>query len=287
MKSIDSPGTRPAPAKINVRLEILGVRSDGFHEVRTIMCPIGLFDEVTIGPAQAGITVTTNRDDIPLDSRNVAYQAAALFADRAGVSRGIAIHLEKSIPVGAGLGGGSSDAAAVLLLLNELAGTGYSQADLMKMGESLGSDVPFFFGGGPALATGRGERLAPMHLSPAFWVALVMPSFSVSTAWAYAEHRHSGKRALFPLEKEIDLQALGPAVLVNDLERPVGGRFSEIGAIKEALIGCGSWGALMSGSGSTVFGIFFQKGQALTARSRLKANYAGRDWRVAVVPALL
>ena len=181
------------PAKVNVRFEIVGKRTEGYHEIRSIMCPVGLFDEVTVRPAQEGIAITTNSDGIPVDSRNLAYQAVALFAERADLSGGVAVHLEKRIPVGAGLGGGSSDAAAVLLLLNELTQAGYSRADVMAMGASLGSDVPFFCRSGPARATGRGELIEPIRLSPAFWVVLVMPSFSVSTAWAYGVYRHTEK----------------------------------------------------------------------------------------------
>ena len=287
MKLIDKSGTRSAPAKVNVRLEILGTRTDGYHEIRSIMCPVGLFDDVTVSPAIEGIAITVNGDILPLDSRNLAYQAAALFAERATLANGVAIHLEKRIPVGAGLGGGSSDAAAVLSLLNELAEAGYSRDDLMDMGASLGSDVPFFCGSGPALATGRGEQIAPIRLSPSFWAVLVMPSFSVSTAWAYSAYCHSEKESTFAFGEEVDLLAQGRELLRNDLEEAVGERFSEIGEIKEALGGCGAWGSLMSGSGSTVFGIFLKERQAREAQRRIQADCGERRWKVAVVPALV
>ncbi len=287
MNSIDSAATRRAPAKVNLRLEILGKRTDGYHEIRSIMCPVGLFDVVTVRPGHKGFTITANRQTIPLDSTNLAWRAAALFAEKTRLSQGLAIHLEKNIPVGAGLGGGSSDAAAVLHMLNELTGSKYSQAELVTMAATLGSDIPFFCGSGPALAVGRGEQLSPVTLSPPFWVLLVMPPFSVSTAWAYDEYQGVDREPGVFAAKELDLLAAGPDILVNDLEEAVICHFGEIGAMKEVLTKCGAWGSLMSGSGSTVFGIFFEEGQARKTERRLRAEYAEYHWETAVVPALI
>ena len=210
-----------------------------------------------------------------------------LFAKRALASLGARIHLEKNIPVGAGLGGGSSDAAAVLLLLNELTAAGYSRADPMKMGASVGSDVPFFCGGGPALAAGRGEQLTSLTIAPPFWVVLVTPAFSVSTAWAYNAYQGRDKKSDFPKTGEIDIQSCGPGILLNDLEPVVTSHYPELDLIKEGLSTCGAWGSLMAGSGSTVFGVFLDKGRAQEAQARFKTDYRKRNWAVRVAPALV
>jgi 4-diphosphocytidyl-2-C-methyl-D-erythritol kinase len=248
---------------------------------------VGLFDAVTVSLGGNGIALSANTKTVPTDSENLAHRAAALFNERAGMSRGVAIHLEKSIPVGAGLGGGSSDAAAVLLLLNEMTGAGYSSAELVKIGALLGSDVPFFCGTGPALATGRGERLAPLTVSPPFWVVLVTPGFFVSTAWAYNAYQGKRKRSSFPKTRALNMQTYGPRILVNDLEPVVTNRYQELYRIKEALSKCDPWGSLMSGSGSTVFGIFFDEGRAHEAQERIRADYGKHNWTVMAVPALV
>jgi 4-diphosphocytidyl-2-C-methyl-D-erythritol kinase len=252
------------------------------------MCPVGLFDQVTVASAVApGIVVTANTRDIPWDETNLAHRAASLFAETMDSPLPVAIHLEKNIPPGAGLGGGSSNAAAVLLLLNEITEAGFSLDQLTAMAASLGSDVPFFCLQHAALATGRGERLRPVSLRPPFWVVLVMPSLAVSTAWAYQSFRVGRTNKAVSLPHAIDLRACEADFLFNDLESVVLARYPELHGVKEALLDQGAWGSLLSGSGSTVFGVFFERDAALEAQENLCMTYADRSWRVAAVPGLV
>lgn len=251
------------------------------------MCPIGLYDSITVSPATADIVITSNSSHIPLDSGNLAFQAAALLMKKGFLSTGAAINLEKQIPVGGGLGGGSSDAATVLSLLNDLAALGYSRTDLMAMAGELGSDIPFFLCNSPAWATGRGEVLSSLVIEPEFWVVLVTPPFSVSSAWAYQQWQGKERRAPRAYSPRIDLLAEGTSLLVNDLEKVVMSHYPEIGAIKDALNQGGAWGSLMSGSGSTVFGIFFSEDSAWELHERLLADHRRNGWTVSVVPALV
>jgi len=253
------------------------------------MCPVGLFDYVTIAPAPAGITVTADTRSIPWDETNLAYQAAQCFADALGSPLSVSIHLEKHIPDGAGLGGGSSDAAAVLMLLNTLSGAECSLKDLMIMGASLGSDVPFFCLEGAALATGRGEILSRRVLFSSFWIVLIVPPFSISTPWAYQQVRLSLNEKPERLEfgNAIDLKAIGPSLLHNDLERAVMASYPEIDFIKQVLQKHGAWGSLMTGSGSAVFGIFFEEREALKAGATMQKKYADKGWTIIAAPALI
>ena len=276
-----------APAKINIRLEILSKREDGYHEIRTIMCGVGLYDVVFLSKGEAGIKTTSNSSQIPLDSNNLANKAAYSFINKAKIFGGLDIHLEKHIPVAAGLGGGSSDAAAVMKGLNELYALEYSQPELIRLGAEIGADVPFFFSAGPVLATGKGEKLSSVDLSPPFLVLLVTPRLTVSTAWAYSRFKGRSGDKLIDFAKKIDLLKVGQEIFYNDLESVVIPAYPEIAAIKEILIKLGSWGSLMSGSGPTVFGVFFDETAAKRAEKKLLKDYGSRNWRVAVAKALL
>jgi len=276
-----------APAKINLRLEVLSTRQDGYHEIKSIICPIKLYDLVTIFSSDQEIRLTSDTDNIPLDGNNLAYQAATLLIQKAKISKGVRIHIKKSIPVASGLGGGSSDAAAVMKGINELYQLNYSQSELIKWGSEIGADVPFFLFPGPALATGIGEKLTPIQITPPFWTLLVTPSKPVSTAWAYSQFKGNLRKGTFAISEKIDLLEIGNDLLYNDLEGVVTKYLPEVDEIKRVLSKQGAWGSLMSGSGPTVFGIFFDEKKAKKVEKELLRNYQDRGWKISIAEALV
>ncbi len=266
-----------APAKVNLFLRVLGKRPDGYHEIFSLMQPVSLYDEIEISVSDGdGIEVASDSPDAPGGSENLAYRAASLFLERAGLRKRVSIGIKKRIPVGAGLGGGSSDAASVIMALNGLSGAGFPDRELMEMGARLGSDVPFFFLKGPALARGRGEVLERVNLPPLYYV-LINPGFHVPTAWVYSSLRLTKKGEnnilLYSSEVFADREGLKKA-LSNDLEAVTIGRYPEISALKEKLTGAGASGALMSGSGPTVFGVFHSREDAERAYRTLESKVA-------------
>ncbi len=273
-----------SPAKINLVLEILGKRADGYHELRTLMCPVSLHDTVRIRIDKEGIFVRCKAPGVPEDASNLAWRAAAAFC-RALETRGKAslpgarIVLEKRIPVGGGLGGGSSNAASVLMGLNRLAGGPLTVSELAALAANLGADVPFFLLGKPALASGIGDRLVAFHGLAPYAVLIVDPGFSISTAAVYANLNLAltkcGKRHKNFAFREIRFEAAHH--LCNDLETVVLPRYPVIAAIKKALMENGAQGALMSGSGACVFGLFEDAADARRAFRRLSKS--GR-WRI-------
>lgn len=257
--------TLKAPAKINLRLEVLGKRPDGYHEVRMLMVAISVYDTLRLEKIERGIRLSC--PGLPEGPENLAWKAADAFFRATGVKGGIAISLEKYIPSAAGLGGGSSDAATVLEGLDQLYQTGVGTARLREIGATLGSDIPFFFGGAaPAWATGRGEIITPLEadLAPV-GVVLINPGIPVSTPEVYRALSAPplDEKALTALRREsIDTRlpasligAEGREFLRNDLERVVFTRYPVIERIKERLLEAGASAALMSGSGSSVFGL--------------------------------
>ena len=275
--------TLNAPAKINWFLKVLGLRDDGFHEIRSLIQKITLYDRLTFMPADT-LSIETDTQ-IPLED-NLIYKAAVLLQKKCGIDAGAVIGLEKTIPMGAGLGGGSSDAAAALLGLNELWSLGLATEKLSVLAEQLGSDVPFFLHGPISFISGRGENIVPRNALKTLNILLVKPSFDISTAWAYKKYSHmcsaeilvAGETAL-ALYYNDDLELTKKAGKVNniehfirnieraepgditdnvynDLERVVIESFPVIAEIKERLCEQGAAFALMSGSGSTVFGVF-------------------------------
>ena len=241
-----------APAKINLSLRILGKRPDGFHELETLMAPIGLADTIEVSHGTGhGITLTCNDPELPTDSNNLCVKAAEAFRIATGLDHGIAITLLKRIPHGAGLGGGSSDAAAVLKGLNELFDEPLVNEEFHQIAASLGSDVPFFLTSGPAWCRGRGEILEEVSALPKRNLLLIKPPFPVPTAWAYkkyADLKESGKLLTQP-----EKQFLGDVEIVNDLEAPVFHKYLLLPVMK-------TWlrekpaveAAFMTGSGSTM-----------------------------------
>lgn len=249
--------TRQAKAKINLTLDILGKRDDGYHEVEMVMQSIALADIVTIQDA-ATITVETDIAELADDRTNLAYRAAELLRDTYAVDRGAAIRIAKKIPLAAGLAGGSSDAAAVLLGLNELWQLNRPMEELLVLGAQLGSDVPFCMIGGTMVASGRGEILAEAPALPAYPLILVKPPIGVSTAAAYGGYR-ADKVAVHPrADAMIDAITAGETSRIfqamgNVLETVTIPLHPEIDTIKQALLDAGAEQAMMSGSGPTVF----------------------------------
>lgn len=234
------------------------------------MQKISLYDEIELMLSpRKGISVTTDDPSIPGDERNLAYQAARKILEIAHISTGVVIHIKKNIPAGAGLGGGSSNAAAVLKGLNKLLCCKLTSSSLKKLGITLGADVPFFlYTKNTARAGGIGERLSPVTLERPLWFILLYPGFSVATAWAYRNYNlltNKVKHIKLPSSIRDIKQVL--LYLVNDLEQAVLGQYPEIKKIKNDLIKAGAYGSLMSGSGSSVFGIFPDEKRAQKALS--------------------
>lgn len=250
-----------APAKINLSLDVLSKRDDGYHEVSMIMTMIDLADRLEMRELPGdSIVISSQAGYIPLDEKNLAFQAARLIKERYRVSKGVYIHLDKKIPVSAGLAGGSSDAAAALRGLNRLWQLHISNQELRELGAELGSDVPFCVSGGTAIATGRGERLEFIQALPACWVVLAKPPIKVSTADVYrqlklngADDRNRTQQVLAAIQAG-DYSGVCDA-LGNRLEDVTLRLYPEVNQLKSMMLRLGADGALMSGSGPTVFGL--------------------------------
>lgn len=260
------------PAKLNIHLSITGRRPDGYHELLSVMVPVSLTDsiEVALSPEE-GIGLSCSGIPVPEDETNLAWRAARAFLSRAGLRRGVSIHIHKRIPVAAGLGGGSSDAAAVLLGLGKLFPGRLRAADFHETALSLGADVPFFLSSVPSLARGIGEELESLDYWPDLCYVLVKPPVEVSTAWVYGQ---LGIRLTEP-EKDSIFKALNLDtfsifdLLKNDLEHVTESRFPVVTHIKQALMKAGAEGALMTGSGPTVFGVFQERSEAEEASQKI------------------
>ncbi len=252
--------TTVARAKINLTLDVLGKRPDGYHEVEMVMQTIELHDVLEFTLSGRDITLTIEGANLNPGPDNLVRRAAELIRRRGKIRTGVKIRLAKAIPVAAGLGGGSSDAAAALLALNELWEIGLSLSELMFLGEQLGSDVPFCLLGGTALAKGRGEQLERLPACPHLGLVLVKPQFSVSTACVYQGYtpgpavNRPNNRAMADAIKKKDIGGIAQN-LANALESVTIKMYPEVARIKEELIRAGALGALMSGSGPTVFGL--------------------------------
>lgn len=261
-----------APAKLNVGLRVTGKREDGYHELITIMVPVALYDLVELSPCDQGINLEVSGYPVPADSENLAFRAAQAFFGCSGIKGGVEIGLRKEIPVAAGLGGGSSDAAATLLGLNAMWGRPLDDRSLAGLAVGLGADVPFFLMGKPALARGIGELLEPIDKWPELWYVIVTPPIEVSTAWVYRSLKIglTSRNLAFNIP---DFEATPFEVagfLINDLEAVTAAHFPVITRIKALLLDAGAEGALMSGSGPSVYGIFKTEEKAGRARERLE-----------------
>jgi 4-diphosphocytidyl-2-C-methyl-D-erythritol kinase len=273
-------------AKINLHLEVLEKRPDGYHEIQTLMQRVDLSDEMEIHPGGQGIRLIPEGEAVPPGMDNLACQAARLFCREAGIPEQLEIRIRKRIPVGAGLGGGSGNAAAVLAALNNFFQTGLNADLLMQLGARLGADIPFFLFLKPALARGKGERLSPVSVPEGLGFLLLIPPFRISTAWSYEtfDRLTGGKRKEgTPLSASYETLADLLAILKNDLEIPALSRYPEIGWMKEELLRRGARGALMTGSGPVTFGIFPSKEETEEA---LKKLVLPQGWKADICSAL-
>lgn len=279
MKSLECK----APAKVNYRLDVLRRRPDGYHDLRMIMQRIDLCDDIRVSLSDTpGVRVSCGKDGVPDGPGNIAWRAAEALLKLSGQSVGIDIVIAKKIPVAAGLGGGSSDCATVLMAVNELLGLHLSDDQLMEVGVKLGADVPFFIFKKTALAEGIGERLTAVDAAPA-WIVIVNPNLAVSTAWVYQNLQLTGGKNDAIIPRFYGNVAEICAILDNDLEKVTIGKFPVIDQIKKRLIEAGAAGSLMSGSGSTVFGVFAEEASARKAAETLSSE---SDWFVAAVQTL-
>jgi 4-diphosphocytidyl-2-C-methyl-D-erythritol kinase len=269
-----------SPAKVNLRIEILKKREDGYHEIETILQKISLHDTLHFSlKKEKGVTITTDHPNLPVGKDNLVYKAVESMLKVSGYKGGVHIQIEKRIPLGAGLGGGSSNAATTLKALNQLLELRVSKKRLMEMGLEIGADVPFFFLEGAAMGSGIGERLKKIEL-PALWYVLIYPNFEVSTRWAYQNFVLTNQRIHFNLQKFIKTPEGISRILLNHLEEVVSKKYPQIDIMKKILCSGGAMGTLMTGSGPTVFGIFSEEKGATEAYGRIEELVKRRGWIV-------
>ena len=262
-----------APAKLNISLEVFGKRPDGYHDIRSVMVPVSLYDEISVEETGEGIAIEVEGGSAPSDASNTCHKAARIFMERAGAPRGVRISIRKRIPAEAGLGGGSSDAAATLKGL--LAVTGFAPPGelLLSMAAAVGADVPFFMCGRPALVEGLGERVTPLSWPVPFCALIVKPAFGLSTREGYEKLRREPgvppRRGAVPDFRSWDdlVSAVG-----NDFERAWADDRPEIGEIRRDLLAAGAAAAGMTGSGSAIYGLYRDEETAREAQGALSRN---------------
>lgn len=266
-----------AYAKINLTLDITGKRADGYHLLRMVMQSVSLCDRLILTAGEPGIGVHCDRSDVPCDEANIAYQAASAFFAYAGIKPGVTIDIKKTIPSQAGLGGGSADAAAVLLALNKMCRTDYSKEVLCKIGVQVGADVPFCILRGTALAERIGEKLTVLPALPPCKIVICKPPVGVNTKQAYAladaesRNMQDDTAQMLTAIRSADLHAVA-ANLGNEFERVM--HLEEVTRIQHVMKSMGALGACMTGSGSAVFGIFEDNPKACACKDALKADYS-------------
>lgn len=270
------------PAKINLWLEVIRKREDGYHELSSLMMPIGVYDRIGIELRPGGdeISLECGHALVPDDSRNLAWRAARDFLAASGLKADVHIDIEKNIPVGAGLGGGSADAGAVLLALNKLFREPLSLERLKELAVKLGADVPFFLLRQPALATGIGEKLERVFGLPDYPIVLLKPPLTVATGWVYQSLKLTRSRSCISLSRLLASPWGLSDVMENDLESVTLDAYPLLIRLKEWLLAQGALAALMSGSGPTVFGVFPDSGHA----KRVEA-LAREEWQECWVAA--
>ncbi len=276
--------TMSAPAKINLSLDITGKLESGYHTLEMILQTISLRDEILLWKRADGIEITCDHPEVPVGSGNICDKAAKAFFRKTGIQAGVKIEIHKRIPIGAGLAGGSTNAAAVLKGLNALYETRLTQEALLDLGLQCGADVPFCLTGGTCLAKGIGEKLTVLPTFSGVPIVLIMPEFSVSTAWVYQNYR------LDDPVKRPDTQTILSAIRHGDIEKVAREmrnvlesvttvKYPEIEGIKRDLKKSGALGSMMSGSGPSVFGLFADEQQARQAFEMLKNQYC-HTWLV-------
>jgi 4-diphosphocytidyl-2-C-methyl-D-erythritol kinase len=278
-----------AHAKINLDLRVLGTRPDGFHELRTVFQALALHDTIECVPRIGPFAIQCATAGVPLDRSNLVWRAAEVLwrsLRRPGAAKDVLMRLHKRIPLQGGLGGGSTDAAATLVALAHAWRVPLRPNQLVDVAATLGADVPFFLSGGTALGLGRGDEIYPLADLPRHWVVLLIPGFGVATVDAYEWYDAERDPARGPMVREAQYVP-GPwpsraAQMINDLEAPIARHHPEIEQMKTALRRAGALAAAMSGSGSTVFGLFQKRSDAAVAVERL----SGSGWRVILTESL-
>ena len=269
-----------SPAKVNLRLEILRKREDGYHEIKTILQKISLQDTLYFSLRKGkGVSIKADSPNLPTGKANLVYKAVRSMMIESGYRGGIRVDIKKRIPLGAGLGGGSSNAATTLKAMNELLNLNVSKKRLMEMGLEIGADVPFFFLEGAAVGSGIGERLRKVEL-PVLWFVLIYPNFEVSTRWAYQNFVLTNQRIHFNLQKFTKTPEGISRIFLNHLEEVVSKKYPQIENMKKILCSAGALAALMSGSGPTVFGIFSDEQSSTEAYGKIKGLVKRRGWIV-------
>lgn len=277
-----------APAKVNLFLQVLGKRPDGYHDINSLMIAVSLFDRLTVTrTTRPGVTLalhpnSTVTEPIPLDEHNLIARAYFTLGKRRSLQGGIEVIIDKQIPVAAGLAGGSSDAAATLRALNVLFGLALTERELAEIGLEIGSDIPFFFSGGCAIVGGRGEKISATEIPDDFWLVLVTPRLGISTAASYAALRMTltNPKPVFTLPRCRAVEDLFDALLLtgNDFEEIHLESFPELGRIKDGLLQNGAQVARLSGSGPTVFGLY-----GALPTSEESGSWNRGDWHVNTV----
>lgn len=269
-----------APAKVNLTLRVLGRREDGYHDIESLVQKISIYDRITIWESdEPGIHLTCSDPSLPTGPDNLAYQSAQLIMEFSRIpEKGISIHLEKAIPHGSGLGGGSSDAASILMGLNTLWKLSMTREGMAELAQEIGSDVPLFLYPSPSLITGRGERVEPSPILVNATFVVVFPGISISTKWVYSNFRLTKETDKYTISGSYRTagRVLPPehwqGLLVNDLEKAVTKSHPEVGRCREDLLRAGARASLMSGSGSAVFGLFEDKLTAEKAVTRFRES---------------
>lgn len=274
---------RRAYGKINLGLDVLRKRPDGYHDVKMIMQMVSVYDELTFRKiSEQEIRIVTNKEELPFQEDNLIYKAARLILERLGSSQGILVTLEKNIPIAAGMAGGSTDAAATLLGLNELLEGNIPMEELLSMGVKIGADVPYCILQGTALSEGIGEVLTPLPAPPACSLLIGKPDISVSTKYVYENlkvdmlKKHPDIDGMRKAIEEGDLEGI-TSRMENVLETVTIQRYPIIGKIKEAMLKAGAINALMSGSGPTVFGVFASGGEARQAEKEIEKTGLAKE----------
>ena len=273
---------RKAYAKINLGLDVVRRLENGYHEVRMIMQTVDICDVLTLKKTESGIVVTTDNGELPTDENNLIYKAAKLMMDKYNIKQGVHIHLEKHIPIAAGMAGGSTDAAGTFIGMNELFACGADEEQLRELGVKVGADVPFCIMGGTALAEGIGEKLTRLPKPPACFLLIAKPDINVSTKYVYehldaegVEH-HPDIDGMIRALADKDLTGIVER-LENVLENVTVKKQPIIQEIKDTMVQAGAEGSLMSGSGPTVFGIFTEEKKAKAAFDALEAKQLAKQ----------
>lgn len=278
-----------SPCKVNLLLNVLGRRADGFHDLETLLHPLAIHDRLCFEKGRSGVQLSCTEASLPVDSSNLVHRAAVAFLEAVGISDGVSIHLEKRLPLAAGLGGGSANAAVTLLGLNRLFDRPATPDALTEIAAGLGSDIPFFLQNGPAIGTGRGERIQPIEPFESLRgtaILLVRPGFGVSTPWAYRSLANHPEGLNGTPGRAVDLAErlrIGGVEAARDgffnsLEAPVFRKYPILAVLKDYLLEQGAVAALLSGSGSTTFALMDSVGSAETLRDRVPGRFGKATW---------